>query len=177
MAARGGVRPPVERAPVGPETPTILIRGAGAAGLLPAQADPWDEPDADPDAGLYSRPEPPAPEWPREHVATTYDAAPPSPPVDLSRERARQEQATSDAYIKATKDAATECAEDRAVFFRAVRIIKEQVRGSAPEKAIASLQPGDDQQAHWFLDDVEEWCRELRAGLPRRLRSVSGERG
>lgn len=60
-----------------------LIAPPAVAGATPqpvappsAQADPWTEPDADPDAGLYSRPDPPATEWPREQAATYYDAAP-----------------------------------------------------------------------------------------------------
>ncbi len=83
MAARGGVRPASGVASLGQETPTV-IRAADAPGLLPAAPDPWDDPDADPDAGLYARPEPP--EWlhgtlvDAGYIAPTSQPLPPAPP-------------------------------------------------------------------------------------------------
>jgi len=79
-AAEAQLREAVEtterRAALPPESPRPLHPSS--------QPDPWDEPDADPDAGLYSRPEPP--EWlhgafvDAGYIAPTSPPPPPSPP-------------------------------------------------------------------------------------------------
>jgi len=185
-AAEAQLREAVEtterRAALPPESPRPLH---------PEHADPWDEPDADPDAGLYSRPEPPAPEWPRGATAATYDTgtladAPaqaaeaeralatlnagrlPLPPQPLRDESAEHERAL------AGLDRLTGGKLQRD---RALRTVENAINTIATQDAATVAQAADeDTLARTFeasVTNLEHWIGRYRAARADRHRVVS----
>lgn len=77
---RDAVEATERRATLLPE-PMRQVAAPSSPAPIAARHSPWDEPDADPEVGLYSRPLAPTPEWPRPAPdPAPYVTAAPSPP-------------------------------------------------------------------------------------------------